>query len=72
MNEICIKSKYMTKLLSTIVKKVIKSKLKIASDMQLNSLSITTMEDHIKIHIDSDLILTKDELDKLIKMYLKE
>lgn len=72
MNEICIKSKYMTKLLSAILKKVIKNKLSCTSEVQLNSLCVTTTDNCVKVHIDSDLTLTKEELDKLIKMYLKE
>lgn len=72
MDEICIKSKFMAKLVSMIIKKVIKTKLNCVTDIQLKSLSITTSNDHITMHIDSDLTLTKAELNNLIKMYLKE
>ena len=61
-----IQSKFMTGLVSRIVKKVLRTKLGCEVDIQLNEFR-TTVIDKTHVHLDLDADLTKEELNKLLK-----
>lgn len=62
-----IQSKFMTGLVSRIVKKVLRAKLGCEVDIQLNEFRTTVIDDKTHVHLDLDADLTKEELNKLLK-----
>ena len=62
-----IESKFITGIVSKIVKKVVRDKLGYHIDIQLNGLRTTVIDDKTHVHLDVDLELTKEELNKLLK-----
>ena len=60
-----IQSKFMTGLVSRIVKKVLRTKLGCEVDIQLNEFRTTVIDDKTHVHLDLDADLTKEELNKL-------
>lgn len=62
-----IESKFITGIVSKIVKKVVRDKLGYNIDIQLNGLRTTVIDDKTHVHLDVDLELTKEELNKLLK-----
>ena len=62
-----IQSKFMTGLVSRIVKKVLRTKLDCEVDIQLNEFRTTVIDDKTHVHLDLDADLTKEELNKLLK-----
>lgn len=62
-----IQSKFMTGLVSRIVKKVLRTKLGCEVDIQLNEFRTTVIDDKTHVHLDLDADLTKEELNKLLK-----
>lgn len=62
-----IESKFITGIVSKIAKKVVRDKLGYNIDIQLNGLRTTVIEDKTHVHLDVDLELTKEELNKLLK-----
>lgn len=62
-----IQSKFMTGLVSRIVKKVLRTKLSCEVDIQLNEFRTTVIDDKTHVHLDLDADLTKEELNKLLK-----
>lgn len=62
-----IESKFITGIVSKIAKKVVRDKLGYNIDIQLNSLRTTVIDDKTHVHLDVDLELTKEELNKLLK-----
>lgn len=62
-----IESKFMTGIVSKIVKKVVQNKLGCNADIQLNQFRTTTIDEKTHIHLDVDVELTKEELNKLLK-----
>lgn len=62
-----IESKWMTGLASKLIKKALSNKLGCNMDVQLNGFRTTVLDDKTHVHLDVDLELTKDELNKLMK-----
>lgn len=62
-----IESKFITGIVSKIAKKVVRDKLGYNIDIQLNGLRTTVIDDKTHVHLDVDLELTKEELNKLLK-----
>ena len=62
-----IESKWMTGLASRFIKKALCNKLGCNMDVQLNGFRTTVLDDKTHVHLDVDLELTKDELNKLMK-----
>lgn len=62
-----IESKWMTGLASKFIKKALYNKLGCNMDVQLNGFRTTVLDDKTHVHLDVDLELTKDELNKLMK-----
>lgn len=62
-----IESKFITGIVSKIAKKVVRDKLGYNIDIQLNGLRTTVIDDKTHAHLDVDLELTKEELNKLLK-----
>lgn len=67
MDEMKIESKLMRGLASKIVKKIVRDKFGHDVDIQLNGFRTTVLDDKTHVHLDVDLELTREELDKLIK-----
>lgn len=62
-----IESKFMTGIVSKIAKKVVRNKLGCDMDVQLNGLRTTIIDEKTHVHLDLDIELTKEELNKLLK-----
>ena len=62
-----IESKFITGIVSKIAKKVVRDKLGYNIDIQLNGLRTTVIDDKTHVHLDVDLELPKEELNKLLK-----
>lgn len=62
-----IESKFITGIVSKIAKKVVRDKLGYNIEIQLNGLRTTVIDDKTHVHLDVDLELTKEELNKLLK-----
>lgn len=62
-----IESKFITGIVSKIAKKVVRDKLGYNIDIQLNGMRTTVIDDKTHVHLDVDLELTKEELNKLLK-----
>lgn len=62
-----IESKFITGIVSKIAKKVVRDKLGYNIDIQLNGLRTTVIDDKTHVHLNVDLELTKEELNKLLK-----
>lgn len=67
MDEMKIESRFMTKLVSKIAKKVVRDKTGYNADIQLNSLRTAVVDDKMHVHLDLDVELTKEELNKILK-----
>lgn len=67
MDEMKIESKFMTGIASRLIKKAVCNKLGCNMDIQLNGFRTTVLDDKTHVHLDVDLELTKDELNKLMK-----
>lgn len=67
MDEMKIESKFMTGIVSKIAKKVVRNKLGCDMDIQLNGLRTTIIDEKTHVHLDLDIELTKEELNKLLK-----
>lgn len=67
MDEMKIESKFMTGIASRFIKKAVCNKLGCDMDIQLNGFRTTVLDDKTHVHLDVDLELTKDELNKLMK-----
>lgn len=67
MDEMKIESKFMTGIASRFIKKAVCNKLGCNMDIQLNRFRTTVLDDKTHVHLDVDLELTKDELNKLMK-----
>lgn len=62
-----IESKFMTGIASRFIKKAVCNKLGCDMDIQLNGFRTTVLDDQTHVHLDIDLELTKDGLNKLMK-----
>lgn len=68
MDEVKIESKFVTGIVSRFIKKVAKDRLGYNVDVRLNKFRTTILDGKTHIHLDVDLELDKEELDKLIKV----
>lgn len=62
-----IESKFMRGIVSKFIKKAMRDKLGYNVDVQLNGFRTTVIDEKTHVHLDIDLELTKEELDKLLK-----
>lgn len=67
MDEMKIESKFMTGVVSKIATKTVSNKLGYNMNIQLNGLRTTVLDDKAHVHLDIDLELDKEELNKLLK-----
>lgn len=67
MDEMKIVSKFTTGIVSKIARKVVRDKLGYDVDIKLNNMRTTVIDEKTHVHLDVDLELTKEELDKLLK-----
>ena len=67
MDEMRLESKFTTGLVSKIARTVVRKKLGYDMDIRLNRLRTTVVDEKTHVHLDVDLELTKEELDKLLK-----
>lgn len=68
MDEMRIESKLMTGIASRFIKKMVRNKLGYDMGVHLNSLRTTVLENEkTHLHLDIDLEVTKEELQKLLK-----
>lgn len=67
MDEMKIESKFMTRLVSKIARKVVRDKTGYDIDIQLNGMRTTVLDDKMHIHLDLDVELSKEELNTLLK-----
>ena len=67
MDEMKIKSAFMTGLISKVLKKMLKRKLGVDIDICLNEVSVSVVDGKTHAHIDADCELQKEQLLKLIK-----
>ena len=62
-----IGSKFITSVISKIVKGVLKKKLGYDVDIQLNEFNVTFNDGKAHVHLNADAELNKDELAKILK-----
>ena len=62
-----IESKFMRGIASRFIKKALRENLGYEVDIQLNGLRTTVIDGKTHVHLDLDLELAKEELNKIIK-----
>lgn len=62
-----IESKFTRGIASRLIKKAMRDKLDYNVDVQLNKFRTTVIEEKTHVHLDIELDLSKEELDKLLK-----
>lgn len=67
MDEMRFISKFMTKIISKAVETTLRKKLGYNIDIQVNELVAKTDSQKIKVHVDADVELTKEELSKILE-----
>lgn len=67
MDEMKFESKFMTGIVSKLAKKAVRDNLGYDVDIQLNGLRTTVIDENTHIHLDIDLELGKEELNKILK-----
>lgn len=67
MDEMKIESKFMTGIVSKLIRKAVRDKLDYNVDVQLNGFRTTVLDDKTHVHLDLDLELTREEFNKLVK-----
>ena len=67
MDEMKIESKFTTGIVSRIARKVVRNKLGYDMDIRLNGMRTTVLDDKTHVHLDLDIELDKEELNKLLK-----
>ena len=67
MDEMKIESKFMRGIVSRFIEKVMRDKLGYNLDVQLNKFRTTVIDEKTHVHLDIELDLSKEELDKLLK-----
>lgn len=67
MDEMRIESKFTRGIASRLIKKAMRDKLDYNVDVQLNKFRTTVIEEKTHVHLDIELDLSKEELDKLLK-----
>lgn len=67
MDEMKIRSKFTTSIISKLVAMVIRKKLGYDVELKLNEVTTTVIDGKTHVHLDVDAELEKDELVKIIK-----
>ena len=67
MDEMRIESKFTRGIASRLIKKAMRDKSGCNIDVQLNKFRTTVIEEKTHVHLDIELDLSKEELDKLLK-----
>lgn len=67
MDEMKIESKFTRGIVSKFIKKIVRDKLGYNIDIQLNKFRTTVIDEKTHVHLDVELDLSKEELDKLLK-----
>lgn len=67
MDEMKIESKFTAGIVSRIAKRAVRNKLGYDVDIHLNGLRTTVIEEKTHVHLDVDVELSKEELNKLLK-----
>lgn len=62
-----IESKFSRGIVSRLIKKVLRDKSGCNVDVQLNKFRTTVIDEKTHVHLDIELDLSKEELDKLLK-----
>ena len=62
-----LESKFTTVIASKLAEKLVRDKLGYDVAIRLNRLRTTVVDEKTHVHLDVDLELTKEELDKLLK-----
>lgn len=62
-----IESKFTRGIVSKFIKKIVRDKLGYNIDIQLNKFRTTVIDEKTHVHLDVELDLSKEELDKLLK-----
>lgn len=62
-----LESKWTRGIASLFIRKALRNKFGYDVDVQLNHFRTTVLEDKAHVHLDVDLELSKEQLDKLIK-----
>lgn len=67
MDEMKLESKFTTGIASKIIKRAVKNKLGYDVDVTLNKFRTVLMDDKTHVHLDVDLELSKEDLNKLLE-----
>lgn len=67
MDELSIRSRFMKRMISKIVKKVLYQKVGCNADICLNDLKASMTDERAHVHLDVDLYVGKKELEKILK-----
>lgn len=67
MDEMKIKSTFMTNTISKLVGMALRKKLGYDIDIQVNEVNATSIDGRTRVHLDVDAEISKDELVKLLK-----
>ena len=67
MDEMKLESKWTRGIASKLIKKVLRDKSGYNVDVQLNKFRTTVIDEKTHVHLDIELDLSKEELDKLLK-----
>lgn len=62
-----IESKFTTGIVSRIARKVVRNKLGYDMDIKLNGMRTTVLDEKTHVHLDLDIEIDKEELNKLLK-----
>ena len=67
MDEMKLESKWIRGIVSKLIKKILRDKSGCNVDVQLNNFRTTVIDEKTHVHLDIELDLSKDEIDKLLK-----
>lgn len=69
MDEMKIESKFTTGVISKLIRKLIHDKLGYEVNLHLNGLRTTVMDDKTHVHLDADIELNNEEVNKILKCF---
>ena len=67
MDEMKLETKWIRGIVSKLIKKILRDKSGCNVDVQLNNFRTTVIDEKTHVHLDIELDLSKDEIDKLLK-----
>ena len=62
-----VESKFLTGILSRLAKKLLRDKLGGEAEVRINNIQASAADELVHVHLDFDVDLTKDELNRLLK-----